>query len=107
VHCKRQSCQLLELPGLPLGSFEGSTYEELTLELNAGDLWVFCTDGILEAIDRQGREFGADQLIDLVGHLRDQSAQTIVDSIFDAVHNFRGTARINDDMTVVALKITG
>lgn len=107
VHCSAEGCQLLKLPGLPLGSFEGSTYEELNLELKAGDLWVFCTDGIVDAIDRQGRDFGSDELIELVGHLRDQSAQTVVDSIFDAVHNFRGTARIIDDMTVVALKITG
>jgi len=107
VRCNAESCEMLEVAGLPLGFFEGSTYEELSLELREGDLWVFYTDGVVDANDRQGREFGSDRLIDLVSHLRDQSAQTIVDSIFDSVRNFRGTARINDDMTVVALKITG
>ena len=96
---------MLEVAGLPLGFFEGSTYEERTLELREGDLWVFYTVGVVDATNRQGREFGSDRLIDLVSRRRDQSAQTIVDSIFDGVHDFRGTARINDDITVVALKI--
>jgi sigma-B regulation protein RsbU (phosphoserine phosphatase) len=107
VRSTAQSCGLLELPGLPLGLFEGSVYEELNIELRQGDLWVFCTDGILDASDRQGRDFGSNRLIELVSRLRDQSAQAIVDSIFAAVNTFLGTARINDDMTVVALKITG
>lgn len=106
VRCNAEGCGLLELPGLPLGAFEGSAYEELNVELSQGDLWVFCTDGILEASDRQGRDYGSTRLIELVSRLRDHSAQTIVDSILDAVHNFRGRARISDDMTVVALKIT-
>lgn len=106
IRCTAEGCGVLELPGLPLGTFEGSTYEELDFELQEGDLWVFCTDGIVDAKDRHGGEFGSDPLIQLVERLRDQSAQTVVDTIFEAVQNFRGTARIHDDMTVVALKIT-
>ena len=107
VHCTAEACGLLELPGIPLGLFEGSVYDELNLDLRQGDLWVFCTDGILEASDRKGRDFGSSQLIELVSRLRDQSARTVVDSIFEAVRTFRGPARISDDMAVVALKVTG
>ena len=106
VRCTAEGCGLLELAGFPLGTFEGSAYEELNLELHEGDVWLFYTDGVVDANDRQGREFGSEQLIRLVEQLRDQSARTVVDTIFETVQNFRGTTRIHDDMTLVALKIT-
>src|SRR4029453_8238278 len=49
----------IELPGVPLGAFAGSTYDELTFGLAAGDVYVFCSDGVFEANDALGLEFGA------------------------------------------------
>jgi sigma-B regulation protein RsbU (phosphoserine phosphatase) len=95
------------LPGVPLGSFPGTTYDEQTLDLEAGDLFVFCSDGVFEANDALGREFGAARLISVVEDARARSARDIVDAIFDAVQAFRGDALPNDDMTAVAVKITG
>ena len=96
----------IQLPGVPLGSFPGTTYEELTFDLKAGDLFVFCTDGIHEAEDHLGHEFGTSRLMKVVDRLADQPAQRIVDGIFEAVHAFRQEGPAADDMTAVALKIT-
>src|SRR6185503_4291840 len=49
----------IELPGVPLGSFAGSTYDEVGFDLAAGDVYVFCSDGVFEANDAAGCEFGA------------------------------------------------
>ncbi len=95
----------IELAGVPLGSFAGSTYDEVTFDLAPGDLFVFCTDGIFEAFDGLGREFGARRLTDVVVATRDLTAREIVDSIFAAVQEFRGHAQTSDDMTAVAIKI--
>jgi len=97
----------IELPGVPLGSFPGSTYDEAAFELNPGDVFVFCTDGVFEAVDPSGREFGASRLTDAVRASRAGSAQEIVERIVGAVQAFRGAAPPNDDMTAVAVKITG
>ena len=91
---------------MPLGSFAGSTYDELTFELAAGDLFVFCTDGVFEANDALGREFGADRLLQVVRAERQKAPGEVVDAIFAAVQDFRGDSPPNDDMTAVALKIT-
>ena len=96
----------IELPGVPLGSFPGSSYDELTFELQAGDVFVFCTDGVSEANDALAREFGVARLLRVVEATRDQPARQIVDAIFDAVQEFRGETLPNDDMTAVALRIT-
>ena len=95
----------IELAGVPLGSFAGSTYDEVSFDLAPGDLFVFCTDGIFEAFDGLGREFGAARLADVVAATRELPAREIVDAIFSAVQDFRGHGTPNDDMTAVAVKM--
>ena len=106
VRCSDDDCGQIELPGVPLGSFSGVTYDEVTLPLRAGELFVFCTDGIFEAMNADGKEYGAQRLCDVVRENRKATAREIVDAIFDSVILFRGTAPQGDDMTAVAVKIT-
>jgi sigma-B regulation protein RsbU (phosphoserine phosphatase) len=102
---EREPAAQIELSGLPLGSFPGSSYDELTLDLRAGDLYVFCSDGVFEANDLQQREFGSARLLKVIEESKELTAKAIVDAIFDAVEEFRGEAQPNDDMTAVAVKI--
>src|SRR3954452_9933768 len=95
----------IELPGVPLGSFPGTSYDELTFALHAGDLFVFCTDGVFEAMDPIGQEFTAARLLEVVSGLRDLPPRDVVANIFAAVEAFRAGAPPNDDMTAVAVKI--
>jgi sigma-B regulation protein RsbU (phosphoserine phosphatase) len=106
VRCTQDECGQIQLPGLPLGSFAGSTYDSVTLPLRQGDLFVFCTDGIFEAFNEQGAEFGARRLIETIHDARQQPARVVVDAVFDAVRAFRGDAPQSDDMTAVVVKIT-
>jgi sigma-B regulation protein RsbU (phosphoserine phosphatase) len=107
IRCSGDSVSQIVLPGVPLGSFAGSTYDEVSFDLAPGDVFVFCSDGVSEANDALGREFGAERLLEVVGKVRGKTAREIVDAIFDAVHEFRGETPPNDDMTAVTLKVTG
>ena len=95
----------IELPGVPLGAFAGSTYDEVTYDLVPGDVFVICSDGVFEANDALGREFGVERLLDVVTAMQQRPARELVDAIFAAVEEFRGETPPNDDMTAVALKI--
>jgi phosphoserine phosphatase RsbU/P len=106
IHCTAEGCAQIELPGVPLGSFQGSTYDEVTFALHAGDLFVLCTDGVFEAMNAHGQEFTAARLIEVVSGLRDQPSAKVVERIFDAVAQWRGDTPPNDDMTAVAVRIT-
>jgi sigma-B regulation protein RsbU (phosphoserine phosphatase) len=106
LYCTDRECGQIELPGVPLGSFPGVTYDEVAIPLNRGDLFVFCTDGILEAMNAEGTEFGARRLSDVVHAHREASTRTIVDAIFEAVAGFTEAGPHADDMTAVAVKIT-
>ena len=98
--------EAIELPGVPLGSFPASTYDEVTLELAAGDVFVFYTDGVVEANDARAREFGVERLTAVVADSHKLGARAVVDGIFGAVQEFRGETTPNDDMTAVAVRIT-
>jgi sigma-B regulation protein RsbU (phosphoserine phosphatase) len=104
--CSEGSCGQIELPGVPLGSFPGITYDEVTLDLKSNDVFVFCTDGIFEALNGKGAEFGSRRLCDVIDRARDLPARGIVDAIFEEVTSFRGGEPQADDMTAVAIKIS-
>ena len=106
VKVSADGCGQIELPGVPLGSFAGSTYDEVQFPLHAGEIYVFCTDGVFEAMNERGQEFTATRLLDVVGRSRELPAAKIVDAIFHAVAEWRGDAPPNDDMTAVVVRIT-
>jgi sigma-B regulation protein RsbU (phosphoserine phosphatase) len=106
IRCSEEGCGQIELPGVPLGSFAGVTYDEVAIPLNQGDVFVFCTDGIFETMNLENDEFGARRVCEIVRAHRLETARAIVDAIFAATIRFRGHAPQNDDMTAVAVKIT-
>jgi phosphoserine phosphatase RsbU/P len=106
IRCTDGECGQIELPGVPLGSFAGVTYDEVTIPLKRGDVFVFCTDGIFETLNQENTELGARRVCDVVRAHRHETARAIVDAVFDATSLFRGHGSIEDDMTAVAVKIT-
>jgi sigma-B regulation protein RsbU (phosphoserine phosphatase) len=106
IRCSGETVSQVEIPGVPLGLFAGSTYDEISFELAAGDVFVFCSDGVYDANDARDREFGTERLLQIVNDTRQQPAREIVDAIFSAVQDFRGDTAPNDDMTAVAVRIT-
>jgi len=103
--------QVLTPEGMVLGlQFDlGDTFdrllEEITLPLGRGDLFVFYTDGISEAMNPQGDCFGDQRLVDLAERQADLSPDNLCAAILSDVHAFAGNAGQHDDMTMVLLKI--
>jgi sigma-B regulation protein RsbU (phosphoserine phosphatase) len=105
VRCSGETCEVIESPGVPLGSFYGTMYDEIALPLVVGDAYVFCSDGVSEAMNIKGEEFTSARLIDVVKRVRHLPAADMVEAIVNAVNEHRAGAPPNDDTTVVALKI--
>ncbi len=100
------ACTRVELPGVPLGSFFGVTYDEVTFPLSAGDIYVFSSDGVTEAMNARGEEFTSERLMEVVSRARDKTADGILQGITEAVAEHRGGEPPNDDSTVVVLRVT-
>jgi len=99
--------EIIEATGLPLGLFDEAEYEELTFKAKAGDMFVFFSDGILDARNRAGDMFGRTGVERVIASCPDQSPDCVVTSLFKAVEEHAAGEDIFDDQTVVAIKVKG
>ena len=76
------------------------------MSVRTGDLLLLCTDGILEARDEQGREFGEERLLDALRHRRPGTAADAVGDCLEAARHFAVDVR-RDDVTCVAVRRLG
>jgi serine phosphatase RsbU (regulator of sigma subunit) len=96
----------LETGGLIVGLFEEAEFEEETLHLSPGDLLVVFSDGISEAMDAEGEEFGDERIIECVGGA-DRDPEAVLTRLFEQLHAFTGDEPQGDDMTVLVLRYQG
>ncbi len=97
----------LETGGLVLGLFEGATFEEETVRLENGDLLLIYSDGVTEAMNIEGEEFGDDRLIECLSKLQTQPLQEILETLLTDVKAFAGEAVQNDDITMLLMRYDG
>jgi phosphoserine phosphatase RsbU/P len=91
-------CRVLELTGMPPGLFATSSYETLTLRLKPGDSVLFCTDGITDAFNDKGEQFGIERLQELCDAPWSAAPREFLGKIFAAVKNFACGREQHDDM---------
>lgn len=92
--------------GTPLGMQPGGSFPVHAAALAPGDVLVAYTDGVTEATDPQGREFGTAGLVRIVRQNRDQSAEGILAALLRGVQTHAGApgCELMDDLTLVVLK---
>ncbi len=86
------------------GSFE-KHIDEVELSLCENDLLVLYTDGIVEALNEQGKFYGTKKLNNIVNSSKSGSAQNVLVSLSEDVRSFIGNAKQHDDMTAVVMKM--
>jgi sigma-B regulation protein RsbU (phosphoserine phosphatase) len=96
--------ETLEVGGLPLGIQSGETYETATLELKLGDALIFFTDGVVEAFNEEGKEFGNERWLSVIRNLPDWNAQETLNYLMKKVDDFVGATRQSDDITCLVFR---
>ena len=90
--------------GMALGVQATIELDENLIALQPGDVLVMYTDGITDAMNEAQELFGRDRLQTAAMRARYRSAQAVLDSILDAVHEFVGRTEQADDLTMVVLR---
>lgn len=90
--------------GTVLGAFDAVPFEEGKATLNDGDLLVVYSDGITEAQNATGEEYGEQRLADLAAARRAETVENIRRDIFDEIDRWAARADRGDDQTLVILK---
>jgi sigma-B regulation protein RsbU (phosphoserine phosphatase) len=93
------------LTGFPLGIFEQTTYDEWSVTLESGNILVFHSDGIAEAMNNEGQFFGTTRIMKLIEEHHEASATEIADRILSEVDWFTQSAPLADDRTLVVAKV--
>jgi sigma-B regulation protein RsbU (phosphoserine phosphatase) len=96
--------QELTAQGIVLGILEDIELEEREIDVTPGDVLVFHTDGVTEAMDIAGQQFGEERLRATVAAIPNASAQQITSAVVDAVKTFTGDAPQSDDLTLLVVK---
>jgi phosphoserine phosphatase RsbU/P len=103
----RGGIRRLETGGLILGLFPHAIYEEETLQLEDGDTLVVFSDGVTEALNVAGDEFGEERLLPCINEHGASPTDVLLNRILATVRTFAASAAQNDDVTALVLRYGG
>jgi sigma-B regulation protein RsbU (phosphoserine phosphatase) len=104
AHHRSGEAAFLEAKGIALGVMTGIELEQRETRVEPGDLVLFYTDGVTDALNSEVEEFGLERLCAVVAAHQSESASDIIQAINHAVLEFTGDTPQFDDFTLVALK---
>ena len=101
----RGSVARLDVGGTVLGLFDQCPLDTGEVAYESGDLLVMFSDGVTEAVNAAGDEFGEEQIIAAVDPVVSRPAQEVIAAIEAALSAFCGTTPARDDVTAIAIKL--
>lgn len=99
-----KSMEFLDQGGLPLGIEPSATYETATMHLHAGDALIMFTDGVVEAFNASGEEFGNGRWLNAIRDLPGGTAAQSLQYLMRQVDEFVGATRQSDDITCLVFQ---
>ena len=90
---------------MALGVFEDTEFTEAHREISPGQIIVMATDGIWEARNSTGEMFSKDRIYKIIRQNASASAKEVQNSILDSLRRFQKEAKLEDDLTLVVIKI--
>ena len=91
---------------MALGVFEDTEFKESQREIIPGQIITIATDGIWEARDSKGEMFSKDRIRKIIRRNATKTANEIQNAVLDSLKRFQKDVKLEDDMTLVVIKIT-
>ncbi len=104
VHVDGSSTVLPGTSGIALGVMADMKYDQRTVSISPGDTIVFYTDGVTEAINEAGEEFGMERLQQVFASSPPKDSKAATEAVFNAVNDFAGSASQFDDITCLIFR---
>ncbi|MBP3246778.1 MAG: serine/threonine-protein phosphatase, partial [Prevotella sp.] len=93
------------LPNFPIGVLPGLEFLGEEIDTIKGRALFLYTDGLNEAENREHEQFGDDQLLSILRNTHFESAQQVVETLYNEVQRHRDGADPNDDLTMMCLRM--
>jgi serine phosphatase RsbU (regulator of sigma subunit) len=94
-----------ELIGPAMGIFPEAEYQDFSRSIRPGDLFVVFTDGIIEASNPLGEEYGIERLKAMLELLADRPPGALCEAILEALHTFMSTVVTGDDLCLIGTRV--
>jgi len=104
-HSTTGQYELLQVKGSYIGGIENRKYQLIGMQLIAGDVVLFYSDGLTEATNSSGEQFGLSNIVDVVSKNSLFGAQQIVDSLTIRISQYHENCQQKDDITFACLKV--
>jgi sigma-B regulation protein RsbU (phosphoserine phosphatase) len=89
----------------PLGIIDDPDYQETKIQLHSGDMVIFYTDGVVEAMDKKGKMYGFERFLEVIKGNSGLDAEIFMEKLIDDINRFVGKAEQHDDLTIVIIKV--
>ena len=96
----------MDVGGVPLGLLEQQEYEETVFATLPGDVILLVSDGIEDQVNPDGKQYGQGRLMRFLPGLAAMTAAEIVTAIDTDVETFRNGAPVQDDQTIIVIKVS-
>jgi phosphoserine phosphatase RsbU/P len=97
----------IEQGGMPVGMFEMAPYSGDQLEMKPGDTMMLYSDGVTEAHNVAGEEFGEERMVAVLKQHYQEAASVVLEKLIDEVKKFAHGAEQYDDVTALVVRYTG
>jgi PAS domain S-box-containing protein len=96
----------IRLKGMPLGAFPDFSYSSREIDLQEGDTFLLMSDGLSELRNERGDFFGEDRIKELFTKFATDTSAVIIDNLYAAAIKWTQNTNLQDDMTLMVLKVT-
>ena len=100
-----QPPRVFDMPAIPVGMMESTTYKDTVIQLQSGDRLYFYSDGVTEETNAVDVPFGNERLFETLEGARAQTLDQSIEALASAVRSWCGREHLSDDLTVLALEI--
>jgi serine phosphatase RsbU (regulator of sigma subunit) len=108
-NASKKTTQLLQPGGIGVGLEKGTIFRDILVEEKVkyatGDIFVFYTDGLSEARNHEGQEYGEERLIKIIADNADKTAAELKDMVINSILSFLDGTSLSDDLTMLLLKL--
>lgn len=99
-----QGAQYLPMRGMALGIEPSAAFADRRMAVRPGEAVVMYTDGLTEATNEQGEQFGSDRLLEAVRGAADRPPAAIIEHVMQDITRFAGDQPVADDATIVVAR---
>ena len=104
-HESTKEIEALQITSDPIGVDKATVYTDIEFPVEPGDIIVLYTDGLVEAVDANSRQYGVDNIKSLIKENANLKATDISTKIKKSLKEFCGSAKQHDDQTLLVIKI--